>query len=70
MMLRICCMHSFEILTILYYVIIYPIELFLQVVFSILYDLRPSACLAIIGVSLVVNLLLLPLYNRADRISQ
>lgn len=69
-MLRICCMHSFEIPTILYYVIIYPIELFLQVVFSILYDLRPSACLAIIGVSLVVNLLLLPLYNRADRISQ
>ena len=54
----------------LYTLIIYPIELFLEVIFSIIYDLRPSACLAIIGVSLVVNFLLLPLYNRADRISQ
>ncbi len=54
----------------MYTLLIYPIEIFLQVVFSVIYDLHPSACLAIIGVSLVVNLLLLPLYNRADRISQ
>lgn len=54
----------------LYTLIIYPIELFLEVVFSVIYDLHPSACLAIIGVSLVVNILLLPLYDRADRISR
>ena len=54
----------------LYYITIYPIELFLQVIFSVIYDLRPSACLAIIGVSVVVNFLLLPLYNRADQISR
>lgn len=57
-------------LSTLYLLIIYPIELFLELVFSVLYDIRPSACLAIIGVSLVVNLLLLPLYNRADQISR
>ena len=56
--------------SVLYTLVIYPIELFLEVIFSVIYDFRPSACLAIIGVSLVLNFLLLPLYNRADRISQ
>ena len=54
----------------LYSLVIYPIEIFLEIFFSIIYDVHPSACLAIIGVSLVVNFLLLPLYDRADRISQ
>ena len=54
----------------LYYITIYPIELFLQVIFSTIYDLRPSACLAIVGVSVVMIFLLLPLYNRADQISR
>ena len=54
----------------LYSLIIYPIELLLETIFSIIYDIRNSAFLAIIGVSLVVNILLLPLYDRADRISQ
>ena len=56
--------------TALYSLIIYPIELLLETIFSIIYDIRNSAFLAIIGVSLVVNILLLPLYDRADRISQ
>ncbi len=54
----------------LYTLVIYPIELFLEVVFSVFYDLRHSAAFAIVGVSLVVNFLLLPLYNRADRLSK
>ena len=54
----------------LYSVFIYPIELILEFIFSVIYDMRNSAFLAIIGVSLVVNILLLPLYDRADRISR
>jgi YidC/Oxa1 family membrane protein insertase len=54
----------------LYSIFIYPIELILEFIFSVIYDIRNSAFLAIIGVSLVVNLLLLPLYDRADRISR
>lgn len=54
----------------LYSIFIYPIELILEFIFSIIYDMRNSAFLAIIGVSLVVNILLLPLYDRADRISR
>ena len=57
-------------LSTLYYIIIYPIELLLQVVYSALYSYRHNAGLSIIGVSIVINLLLLPLYNRADSISK
>lgn len=57
-------------LSALYYIIIYPIELLLQVVYSTLYSYRHNAGLSIIGVSIVINLLLLPLYNRADSISK
>ena len=54
----------------LYYLIIYPIELLLEVAFSVFYDFWSDLGYAIIGVSLVVNLLMLPLYNKADKISE
>lgn len=54
----------------LYYSIIYPIELLLESVYSILYEYRHNTGMSIIGVSIVINMLLLPLYNRADAISK
>ncbi len=53
----------------LYYIVIYPIELILEVVFALLFDWRHNPGLAIIGVSIAVNILSLPLYRRADLIS-
>lgn len=56
-------------LSALYTMIVYPLELLLEIVFSILKDTLDNTGLSIVGVSIVVNILLLPLYNRADRIS-
>lgn len=53
----------------LYNILIYPIELVLEFVFSVVYGFRHNAGLSIIGVSIVMNLLLLPLYNRAEQIA-
>lgn len=55
---------------VLYYLIIYPIELFLELFFSIIYQSCHDCGLAIIGVSLVINILLLPIYKQADKISE
>ena len=57
-------------LHVLYQITIYPIELLLGIAFSLFYEWRHDVGLSIIGVSMVVNLLLLPLYNRADKISE
>lgn len=54
----------------MYQLFIYPIEILLEIVFSLIYDIRHDVGLSIIGVSLVVNILMLPLYNRADKISE
>lgn len=53
----------------IYQLLIYPIELLLGIVFSVLNDALDDPGMAIIGVSIVVNLLMLPLYKRADMIS-
>lgn len=55
-------------LQILYYTIIYPIELLLEVCFTIINRISSNPGIAIIGVSIVINFLLLPLYLRADAI--
>ena len=57
-------------LSTVYNIIIYPIEIILEVVYSLLYEYRHNAGMSIIGVSIVINFLLLPLYNRADAISK
>lgn len=54
----------------LYKVFIGPLELLLETVFSIAYRNTNSFGLSIICLSLVMNFLLLPLYNRADKIQE
>ena len=53
---------------ILYQLFLSPLTLIFETVFSIAFDLLASAGAAIFPLSLVVNLLLLPFYNRADAI--
>ena len=53
---------------VLYYIIIYPIELLLEACFTIINNISENPGIAIIGVSIVINFLLLPLYRNADRI--
>ncbi len=55
-------------LTILFDIIVQPIIYVLEVSFSLLYRVTSSQGLSIIGVSLVVNLLCLPLYRMADEV--
>ncbi len=51
---------------ILYTLILYPLKLFLELVYAISYRVLESEGLSIIAVSLAVNLLMLPIYNKAD----
>lgn len=53
-----------------YNIIIYPIELILEIVFSVIYEFRHDAGMSILGVSLILNILLLPLYARAEQIAE
>ena len=57
-------------LTALYTLIIYPIELLFEIVFSIISRLSGNVALSIIILSLVFNLVVLPLYRRADAIQE
>ena len=54
--------------TALYNLIVYPIELIVEVVFSTINGLCRNPGIAIVGVSFVVSLLVLPLYAKADAI--
>ena len=55
---------------ILYTVILGPLELLFDMIFSIVYDEIGSAGLTLTVLSLVINLLILPLYRRADHIQE
>jgi len=57
-----------SIASILYQIIISPITLLLEAVFTFAYHILGNCGSAIFPLSLVVNLLLLPFYNRADAI--
>lgn len=59
-----------ELATILYDIIVTPLIYLVEVVFSILNRLLDNPGLAIVGVSLVVNFLCLPLYRMADRLQE
>jgi len=50
----------------LYDLVVKPIELIVELVFVLLYRILDNPGLAIIGVSLVVNIIVLPIYRRAD----
>ncbi len=53
-------------LTVLSTLILYPLRLFLELVFAVSCRLLSSEGLAVICVSLAVNLLMLPVYTKAD----
>ena len=57
-----------NILTVLYTLIISPLELLFEVVFSIAYKISGNAGLSIVLLSLAFNFLVLPLYKRADEL--
>ncbi|MBQ7464200.1 MAG: membrane protein insertase YidC, partial [Lachnospiraceae bacterium] len=54
----------------LYAIIIYPIEMFIETVFSVSMNMIGNAGYAIIFVSIAVQLLALPMYKRADEIQE
>lgn len=60
--------------SILYNIIISPIELILEIIFELMFRIvghgKTNQGLAVIGVSLAVSLLTLPLYYRADAVQQ
>ena len=59
-----------NLLNALYLFILYPIELVLQIIFSVISRLSGNTVLSLIALSLVVNIIVLPLYNRADKIQE
>jgi len=60
--------------SILYNIIISPIELLVEIVFEVMFHLvgaqETNQGIAVIGVSLTISLLTLPLYRRADAVQQ
>ena len=54
--------------SIMYQLFLSPLTLIFEAVYSIAFQFLRSSGAAIIPLSLVVNLLLLPFYNRADAI--
>ena len=59
-----------NLLHVLYLITLYPIEYLLQTIFSIISRFSGNTVLSIIVLSLVVNIIVLPLYNRADKIQE
>ena len=57
-------------MSMLYTLLIYPLELFFEVVFSIAHRIVGNPGFAIIILSLAVNFLVLPLYKRADEVQR
>ncbi len=55
---------------ILYKLILGPLELLFDTVFSIVYQETANAGLSIIALSLIINFLILPLYKQADAIQE
>ena len=56
------------ILTLVYSLLIGPLELFFEVVYAIALRVVDNPGLAIIVLSLAMNVLVLPLYRRADAV--
>lgn len=54
----------------LYTLFIGPLETLFELIFSTIYTITQNPGVSIIGLSLIMNLLLLPLYNRTDAIQQ
>lgn len=54
----------------LYTLIIYPIELLFEIVFSVIFKASGNVVISVVILSLVFNLVVLPLYRRADSIQE
>ena len=57
-------------LHVLYLIALYPIEYLLEMIFSIISKISGNTIISIVILSLVVNIIVLPLYNRADKIQE
>ena len=55
---------------ILYNILIGPLQLMFEIIYSLAYRLLDHAGLAIVALSLVMNILILPLYKRADAMQE
>ena len=55
-----------SIISVLYYLLIRPLELIYEFIFSVSYKLTGSSVLSIVFLSITVGMLCLPLYTRAD----
>lgn len=54
--------------SLLYALIIYPLEMFIETVFSVSMEMIPAVGYAIVFVSIAVQVLALPMYKRADQL--
>lgn len=59
-------MSALSLLSILYYIIIMPIQILFETIFSIAFNISMNAGMSIFALSLAMNFLVLPLYNYAD----
>ncbi len=59
-----------NIISILYFLLIRPLELIYEFIFSVSYQTYGNAFFSIVILSISVGLLSLPLYNRADKLQQ
>ena len=59
-----------EFLSILYQLIFMPLQIIFEVIYYLAFRLIGNPGIAIVALSFVVNLLVLPLYNRADAIQE
>jgi YidC/Oxa1 family membrane protein insertase len=56
--------------SILYYLIIYPIEFIVDLVFTLMHMMLGNPGLSIVAVSVVINFLILPMYKRSDALQE
>ena len=52
----------------MYFIFIRPLEIIMEAIYGIVLNKTESYGLAIVALSLIVNILVLPLYNRADKL--
>ena len=59
-----------SILTALFTILIRPLELLFEVIFAFAYMILPNPGICLLIMSLLINFLVLPLYNRADMLQK
>ena len=59
-------MSDLSLLSIMYYIVVMPIQIIFEIIFSIAFNISMNAGMSIFALSLAMNFLVLPLYNCAD----